>query len=75
MTFGSGHRACIGWRLAVYEYQAFLVELVKNFKFSMDPTVAAKIRREASVVMLPTIAGEVELGPQLPVTIKVVETL
>ncbi|KAF7362971.1 Cytochrome P450 [Mycena venus] len=75
MTFGSGHRACIGWRFAVYEYQAFLVELVKNFEFSMDPTLASKIRREASLVMLPTIAGEVKLGPQLPVTIKAVESL
>ncbi|KAF7362964.1 Cytochrome P450 [Mycena venus] len=75
MTFGSGHRACIGWRLAVYEYQAFLVELVKNFEFSMDPTLASKIRREASVVMIPTIAGEIELGPQLPVIIKAVDIL
>ncbi|KAJ7319227.1 cytochrome P450 [Mycena albidolilacea] len=74
MSFGSGHRACIGWRFAVYEYQAFLVELVKNFEFSMNPTLASKIRREASLVMLPTIAGEVELGPQLPVTIKAVES-
>ncbi|KAF8149244.1 cytochrome P450 [Mycena galopus ATCC 62051] len=76
MTFGSGHRACIAQhRRSVYEYQAFLVELVKNFEFSMDPTLATKIRREASLVMLPTIHGEVELGPQLPVTIKAVESL
>ncbi|KAJ7318602.1 cytochrome P450 [Mycena albidolilacea] len=74
MSFGSGPRACIGWRFAVYEYQAFLVELVKNFEFSMDPTLTSKIRREASLLMLPTIAGEVELGPQLPVTIKAVES-
>ncbi|KAJ6510946.1 cytochrome P450 [Mycena sanguinolenta] len=74
MTFGSGHRACIGWRFAVYEFQAFLVELVKNFEFSMDPILASKIRREASLVMIPTMAGEVELGPQLPVTIKAVES-
>ncbi|KAJ7236602.1 cytochrome P450 [Mycena haematopus] len=75
MTFGSGHRACIGWRFAVYEYQAFLVELVKNFEFSMDPTLISKIRREASLVMIPTIDGEVERGAQLPVTIKAVESL
>ncbi|KAJ7869952.1 cytochrome P450 [Mycena olivaceomarginata] len=75
MTFGSGHRACIGWRFAVYEYQAFLVELVKNFEFSIDPTLASKIRREASLVMVPTIAGEIELGSQLPVTIKAVDSL
>ncbi|KAF7362982.1 Cytochrome P450 [Mycena venus] len=75
MTFSSGHRACIGWRFAVYEHQAFLIELVKNFEFSMDPTLASKIRREAGLVMLPTISGEIDLGPQLPVIIKAVQSL
>ncbi|KAJ7108499.1 cytochrome P450 [Mycena epipterygia] len=75
MTFGSGHRACIGWRFAVYEYQTFLVELVKNFEFSMDPSLAAKVRREAVMVMAPTIDGEVLKGPQLPITIRAVDTL
>ncbi|KAJ7126046.1 cytochrome P450 [Mycena epipterygia] len=75
MTFGSGHRACIGWRFAVYEYQTFLVELVKHFEFSMDPSLARKVRREASMVMIPTIDGEVLKGPQLPITIRAVDTL
>ncbi|KAJ7126085.1 cytochrome P450 [Mycena epipterygia] len=75
MTFGSGHRACIGWRFAVYEYQTFLVELVKNFEFSMDPSLARKVRREASIAMFPTISGEVLKGPQLPITIRAVDTL
>ncbi|KAJ7187843.1 cytochrome P450 [Mycena filopes] len=73
MTFGSGHRGCIGWRFAIYEYQTFLIEMVKNFEFSMDPTTAAKIRREPGIVMIPTIEGEVAKGPQLPVTIRPVE--
>ncbi|KAJ7037978.1 cytochrome P450 [Mycena alexandri] len=75
MTFGSGHRGCIGWRFAVYEYQAFLIELVKNFEFSMDPTIVSKVRREAGIVMFPTIEGEVKKGPQLPITIRAVEQL
>ncbi|KAJ6571321.1 cytochrome P450 [Mycena capillaripes] len=75
MTFGSGHRACIGWRFAVYEYQTFLVELVKNFEFSMDPTLAAKVRREAAMVMVPTISGEVMKGSQMPITIRAIDTL
>ncbi|KAJ7037972.1 cytochrome P450 [Mycena alexandri] len=75
MTFGSGHRACIGWRFAVYEYQAFLVELVKNFEFTMDPTLRLKVRREASIVMIPTIEGEVTKGSQLPITIRAVDSL
>ncbi|KAJ7754569.1 cytochrome P450 [Mycena metata] len=75
MTFGSGHRACIGWRFAVYEYQAFLVELVKNFEFTMDPTLSLKVRREAAMVMIPTIEGEVAKGSQLPITIRAVDSL
>ncbi|KAJ7485501.1 hypothetical protein FB451DRAFT_1230089 [Mycena latifolia] len=75
MTFGSGHRACIGWRFAVYEYQSFLVELVKNFEFSMDPSLVGKVRREASLVMMPTISGEILKGPQLPITIRAVDAL
>ncbi|KAJ7461862.1 cytochrome P450 [Mycena galericulata] len=76
MTFGSGHRACIGiYPSLIYEYQSFLVELVRHFEFSMDPTLASKVRREPSMVMLPTIAGEVDKGPQLPITIKSVDVL
>ncbi|KAJ7729151.1 cytochrome P450, partial [Mycena metata] len=75
MTFGSGHRGCIGWRFAIYEYQAFLTELVKNFEFSMDPTIARMVRREPGIVMIPTIEGEVMKGPHLPVTIRPVELL
>ncbi|KAJ7340782.1 cytochrome P450 [Mycena albidolilacea] len=76
MTFGSGHRACIAeiWH-SVYEYQTFLVELVKNFDFSMDPTLAAKVRREAAMVMVPTISGEVMKGSQMPITIRAFDTL
>ncbi|KAJ7185447.1 cytochrome P450 [Mycena filopes] len=72
MSFGSGHRACIGWRFAVYEYQAFLVELIKNFEFTMDPSLALKVRREAAIVMIPTIEGEVYKGSQLPITIRAI---
>ncbi|KAJ7754585.1 cytochrome P450 [Mycena metata] len=75
LTFGSGQRACIGWRFAVYEYQAFLVELVKNFEFTMDPTLSLKVRREAAIVMIPTIEGEVAKGSQLPITIRAVDSL
>ncbi|KAJ7275784.1 cytochrome P450 [Mycena rebaudengoi] len=73
MSFGSGNRACIGWRLALYEYQSFLVELVKTFEFSMDPILAKKVRREASLAMFPAISGEAHKGPQLPLIIKAVE--
>ncbi|KAJ7218140.1 cytochrome P450 [Mycena pura] len=73
LTFGSGVRTCIGWRFAVYEFQAFLVELVQNFEFSIDPEVESKFRRTASLVMIPSVSGEEHKGPQLPIMIKSIE--
>ncbi|KAJ7651145.1 cytochrome P450 [Roridomyces roridus] len=73
MSFGSGHRGCIGWRFAIYEYQSFLIELLKNFEFSIDPAVSDKILRQPGIVMLPAIEGEVDKGPRLPIRIKAVD--
>ncbi|KAJ6533332.1 cytochrome P450 [Mycena vulgaris] len=73
MTFGSGIRGCPGWRFAIYEYQSFLIEVVKNFEFSMEPSLAAKVRREPTMFMMPTVSGEIEKGPQLPITIKAID--
>ncbi|KIJ66116.1 hypothetical protein HYDPIDRAFT_110276 [Hydnomerulius pinastri MD-312] len=68
MTFSGGARACIGWRFAVIEFQAFLVEIVGKFEFA--PTdKAERIRREACLVMVPTVDGEVEGGVQLPLAV------
>jgi hypothetical protein len=39
----------------------------------MDTTLAVKVRREAGLVMLPTISGESQKGTQLPITIRAVE--
>lgn len=60
---------------SIYEQQAFLVELVKNFEFSMEPALVAKILRQPGIVMLPAVAGEVEKGPQLPITIREIQVL
>ncbi|KAJ3817458.1 cytochrome P450 [Lentinula raphanica] len=67
-TFSGGIRSCIGWRFAVIEMQAFIVELLSNFEFSATPQID-KIRREAALVMVPTIEGEVEKGSQLPLRV------
>lgn len=52
------------------ELQAFLVELVGEFEFLPTPE-SQKIRREAALVMVPTIEGQVEKGAQLPLRIRV----
>ncbi|OJA15903.1 hypothetical protein AZE42_11499 [Rhizopogon vesiculosus] len=70
MTFLSGARACIGWRFAVIEIQAFLTEVVGKFEFTLIDQ-SGRVRREASGVMTPTLEGEVEKGVQLPLRVSV----
>ncbi|KIM58519.1 hypothetical protein SCLCIDRAFT_16779 [Scleroderma citrinum Foug A] len=70
MTFGTGHRACLGWRFALIEIQAFLVEIISKFEISLTEK-ARKVRREACLVMVPTVEGEVGNGVQLPLVISV----
>jgi len=69
LTFAGGLHSCIGWRFAVLEIQAFIVELVSHFEISMTPE-AHKVRREFCLGMAPTIEGEVEKGSQLPLMIR-----
>ncbi|KAL0579177.1 hypothetical protein V5O48_002799 [Marasmius crinis-equi] len=69
LTFSGGVRSCIGWRFAVLELQAFVVELISNFEFSLTPE-CDKIRREACGVMLPTMEGELEKGVQCPLRVR-----
>ncbi|KAJ6593189.1 cytochrome P450 [Mycena capillaripes] len=70
LTFAGGLRTCIGWRFAVLELQAFLIELLSNFEFSLTPE-AMQVRREACIVMVPTVEGQREKGTQLPLRVTV----
>ncbi|KAI6007584.1 cytochrome P450 [Pisolithus orientalis] len=70
LTFGGGPRACLGWRFAVIEIQAFLAEIVGQFEVSLTEK-ARRIRRESCAVMVPTVEGEVTCGVQLPLAISV----
>lgn len=66
LSFSAGVRGCIGWRFAIYEMQAFLVELVSNFEFG--PTEDLKrLRREPCGVVAPMLEGE--QGVQLPLRV------
>ncbi|KIY46094.1 cytochrome P450 [Fistulina hepatica ATCC 64428] len=69
MSFSAGIRGCMGWRFAVYELQAFLVEIVDAFEFLVAPE-ARNIRREQTFVMSPTIEGRVDEGSQLPLLVR-----
>ncbi|THH31652.1 hypothetical protein EUX98_g2557 [Antrodiella citrinella] len=67
-TFSGGVRSCIGWRFAIHEIQAFLIELVGNFEFT--PTEACRnIRKEPCLIMAPIIEGEKPKGAQIPLKV------
>ncbi|KAI5899075.1 cytochrome P450 [Schizophyllum commune H4-8] len=69
LTFGGGHRACLGWRFAIYELSAFLVELLDQFQFEVDANV--KIwSGAADSVMTPMVEGELDKGTQLPLRVR-----
>ncbi|KAJ7072910.1 cytochrome P450 [Mycena amicta] len=70
LTFAGGLRTCIGWRFAVLELQAFLIELVGTFEFSLTPE-AMRVRREKCIVMVPTVEGQRDKGTQLPLRVSV----
>uniref|UniRef100_A0A0W0GAR6 Cytochrome p450 n=1 Tax=Moniliophthora roreri TaxID=221103 RepID=A0A0W0GAR6_MONRR len=68
-TFSGGLRSCIGWRFAILELQAFIVQLISDFEFSLTPQ-CSRIRRESARLMLPMLEGEREKGVQCPLLVK-----
>jgi len=68
MTFFSGTRACLGWRFALIEIQAFLSTLVGKFEFAMTDK-AERILRQPVLVMAPMVDGELERGIQMPLAV------
>lgn len=70
LTFSGGVRSCIGWRFALYEVQALLVEIVNNFELSLSEDID-RLRREACLVMIPTLEGEVAAAENLPLRISI----
>ncbi|KAF5388796.1 hypothetical protein D9757_005650 [Collybiopsis confluens] len=70
LTFSAGVRTCIGWRFALYNVQVLLVEIINNFE--LGPTRdLERLRREACLVMLPTLEGEEIKGENLPLQISI----
>jgi len=69
-TFSSGLRACIGWRFAVIEMQALLVELIDNFDFS-PASGNIEVKRAAAGALQPMVRGQESKGTQLPLTVTI----
>ncbi|KAF9647279.1 cytochrome P450 [Thelephora ganbajun] len=68
VTFSGGVRSCLGWRFSVVEMQAFIVTLVRQFKFSLADG-NPPIRRRRPGILVPMVAGEEEKGAQLPIKV------
>jgi len=49
---------------------ALTVEIINNFDLSLTPEIE-RLRREACLVMLPTLEGEQQNGENLPLRISV----
>ncbi|KAJ8596737.1 cytochrome P450 [Rhizopogon salebrosus TDB-379] len=69
-NLSAGIRACIGWRFAVLELQAVLVELIENFEYRFPEGV--EIIRLNAGLMIPMVAGKVHDGSQMPLRVFVV---
>ncbi|GJJ11618.1 hypothetical protein Clacol_005854 [Clathrus columnatus] len=67
-TFSSGVRGCIGWRFALLEMQAILIELLENFEFSPPPG-NVEIIRGSTGTMAPMVKGSTSGRTQLPITL------
>ncbi|KAF8587081.1 cytochrome P450 [Ramaria rubella] len=70
-TFSSGLRSCIGWRFAMIEMQAILIELLENIDFSPAPG-NIEIVRAATGLMTPMVKNSKSRRTELPLTITLV---
>jgi cytochrome P450 len=68
LSFAGGVRTCIGWKFALYEVMALTVEIINNFELNITPDID-RLRREACLVMLPTLEGEQLRGENLPLRV------
>ncbi|KIJ31170.1 hypothetical protein M422DRAFT_267252 [Sphaerobolus stellatus SS14] len=66
-TFSSGLRSCIGWRFALLEMQAILVEFLENFEFSPPPG-NVEIFMGPAGIMAPMVKDAKERKAELPIT-------
>ncbi|KIJ47478.1 hypothetical protein M422DRAFT_248896 [Sphaerobolus stellatus SS14] len=66
-TFSSGLRGCIGWRFAILEMQAILIEMLESFEFSPPPGNIEIILGPAGL-MTPMVKDAKPRKSELPLT-------
>jgi len=67
-TFSEGPRACVGMRLALFEYKILIYTLVKHFVFE---DTGAKIMTRHGATLAPRVVGQEIDGIKLPVKVSV----
>ncbi|EJD00175.1 cytochrome P450 [Fomitiporia mediterranea MF3/22] len=67
-NFIAGSQACLGFRFATIELQTFMIETLRQFRFSLAPQ-SGNIIPAAAGVLAPVVEGEKEKGKQLPLLI------
>lgn len=67
--YGRTPLTCSGYRFAIAEIKTMLFVLMRTFEFTVPPS-GRTIRPEAMVVMRPTVEGEKDKGPQMPLALR-----
>ncbi|TXT04796.1 hypothetical protein VHUM_04064 [Vanrija humicola] len=69
LSFYGGVRNCIGYRFAVTEMKAAIFVLVRHYRFETLPS-QPKMRRRWLFVQRPAVEGEDDVGPQMPLMVR-----
>jgi len=65
-SFSEGPRACVGMRLALFEYKILLSTLIRSFSFE---DTGAKVFTRFGATLAPRVVGEESDGIKLPIKI------
>ncbi|PVG01512.1 cytochrome P450 [Serendipita vermifera] len=69
LTFSSGQRGCIGFRFAVLEMKAILLQVMRAFEFELA-VPKSEIGKTHMLVSRPMVKSEPEKGNQLPMIVR-----
>ncbi|KAJ7753353.1 cytochrome P450 [Mycena maculata] len=73
LTFSGGPSGCIGYRFAILEMLAVIVELIEKFEFAPPPDRPVMQRVRAGAVMAPFIKDKFEERVQMPLSVSLAQ--
>ncbi|KAG0708103.1 cytochrome P450 [Suillus ampliporus] len=69
-NLSGGPRGCIGWRFAVLQMQAVVVELIENFEYRFPEGI--EVFEWNLPIIRPMVEGKMDEGPQMPLEVTVI---